>query len=329
MEKPSGKRGASGKKRAKGNAPSLDKDALSKLFDEVWVEVTSESGRLSATAMPAPSELSRKSWRERAGDPKCPVMGALRELGAGAADSKAFIEALYRHGLADRRSTVDGDEPENALDGRCVLALLLGYFLAFQSEHVGKLFEAYPHPGTDDHTGLWHSVEVMSVPEGEAMPPLQKSIDALIVSEHVRACRKADWAMSKGAADVIGDLSYEIYSEIRTSPSAPATKKNILDLVYYLDGLSASIHDTIMPPVAEPEPVKPVELYANLLDLVDTPPPIVELAPVPEPSPSWAYTVKTEHVVAPMRPYFEEEDAFGARLRSAVEATNGLRKWRM
>lgn len=165
------KKSSSGKKKKASSV--FTKDAFSKVFDEVCAEVSSEGGRLGVSVMPPPADQSRNSWRARVSDPLCPVLSSLRELGSLSSDHKALIEAMFRFNLGERRASIGGDDPENALDGRGVLALLLAYYLVLHSENVAKLFDIYPAVGSLEHTGLWHSVEVLSVPEGEPLPLLQ------------------------------------------------------------------------------------------------------------------------------------------------------------
>lgn len=331
------KKGTS-KKKAKANAGGpMSSDAFSALFDWVVGEVNAPKGRLAASSMPEPANTSKKSWYSRVKDPSCPVFQTLKEYmshsGAGPND---FVDALWRHGIADRRAVVDGDDPENAVDGRCVLALLFAYYLSMHSEHIGNLFQTYPSPGTVDYDGLWFSVEVLSVPEGEEMPPLQRSIDNLIRSSHIKQLRNGE-VTKADAAEPIGDVCYEVYRALTIADDPITVKKDVLALVYYLDGLAprSTAAQVAVEDAPQPTTVIP-EIVPNLMDFTPEllPPKEEEMLVVAQPAevPSWS--VREEVVAAPSwsrrdEPiiFDDEEAAFGARLRFAVDATKDRKKW--
>lgn len=340
------KKAGNSKKKAKSNAGIASREGFSKLFDDVWTEVNT-GDRLNVSNMPPPADDTKLSWKLRVADPACPVLAAMKEMYThAAADSKEFVEALFRHGIGDRRAVPGGDDPENALDGKAVLALMLGYYLALYSEHVGKLFDTYPAAGTIDYDGVWHSVEVLNVPEGENMPPLQRSIDMLIREPRVRLVRKGEASLGD-VAETVGNVCSQVYEHMRTTDAAEL-KKNILELVFFLDGLSATVVKTEEPHVAPSAPPAPVfvpDIIPNLMDA--SPEPMVIKAEEPLPAPvvvpapavvveevSWARTpapvVQAPWIEKPSwSPVYAEEDAFGDRLRLAVAATQDKRKWRV
>lgn len=196
-------------------------------------------------------------------------------------------------------------------------------------------------------------------------------------SQEAKGFRRGETTQAK-AAEVIGDLCYALYTEMRATDPVEV-KNKVLDLMFYLEGLSATLHEDVSaPPTLAPPPAPPPEAVPPL-NLMDAEPVIIKAEVttlVPEAAPSWGAKAKVasmepllsfdtatpEEQPAPLlttpslskppptdtpswskapepqlpapswskpQQWFDEEDAFGARLRMALEATQDKRKWRM
>jgi hypothetical protein len=332
------------KKRKSPNM--LTTDAFSKLFDKLSAEAMSalQASRLGSSAMPAPTDMTRSSWQARADSKNNPVLVTMRDLGAAAADLNNFVDALFKNGLPARRVVEGEDDPEHALDGQGVLALTLACFLGFHSDCVMRLSKTLPCLDADNVAGLWQCIEVLSVPAGENLPPMQDAVNRVI------RARPADenTAVSTEMTRALGDLCYCLCEEFgKRSPVA--VKDEIIHLVFYLDGLAATMIDDPPRVKVDEVPVAPPPPAINLMDMLPSEEAHIHTLITPEveqatPPPSWTTPFvefeKTPSVEFKESPFvcFEKdldkeaeedpEDSFGSRLKKAFEATNEKIKWR-
>lgn len=339
--------GASRSKKSKQGAVAapvhLSQEGFSALFDALAAEVRSSDGRLGAQAMPPPSNVSRQSWAPRVHPDNSPILAALRELGASAADCARFVEMLFRHGLGERRASCPEEEPDHALDGRCVLSLLLGYYVAIASEQTRRLGKCMPQLSVIDKQGLWHSVEVLSVPDGEPLPPLQRAIEAVIALGQDRP-ESIHAELSDKACDAIGGLCYVFHGEVTASlDKAIKLKDDILMLLYFLDGLASSM-TSAPPPLPIPEEAVPLT-EPPLISLIDAPvehqgaafgapapphSPVHPPAPAPAAKPAPFFLFERPSWVPPETKAalpLSAEDQFGRDLLMAFNATAKKQQW--
>lgn len=339
-----------GNKKRKAASP-LSKAAFVALFDALAAEVSSVSpdARLASHTLLPPANITRESWRGRAQPDNNPVFPTFRDLGPSAADHKVFMENLFANGLGARAVRTNKEDPEHALDGVGVLALSLGYFLALQSESVVRLCKMVPMLDKEDLEAVWDTPEVLAVPKGQPMPPLQEAVDRII---RVRKPLEDTAKPSQELIQAIGDFAFVVNGDLSKNPTSKL-HENVLDLVFYLEGLCETMID-IPPPAAKLEEAPPPAVPApNLMDApvapsraqlllaedvfpTSAPAPLISFVIPDEPKnfrgeekkvalPSWF--PKQEET--PEDEEVDAEDMFAARLKRAVEATDQRLKWRM
>jgi hypothetical protein len=257
------------------------------------------------------------------------------------------MENLFANGLGARAVRANKEDPEHALDGAGVLALSLGYFLALQSESVLRLCKMVPMLDKEDLDAVWDTPEVLAVPKGQPMPPLQEAVDRII---RVRKPLEDTAKPSQELVRAVGDFAYVVYADFIKNPTCKL-HENVLDLVFYLEGLCETMIDTPPPAAKQEEAPAPIALPPpNLMDAPVAPSRAQLLLAedaVPEafPSPRISFVIPKEPKVeekkmdlpswfpsqqeAPEDEEMDAEDMFASRLKRAVEATDQRLKWRM